>query len=79
MATSPVNVKDRLNDALWSEGILVNAPVSEAYAEILTHDALRFLAKLSEKFEARRQDLLAARADRQREIEIGRASCRERV
>ena len=72
MATSPVNVKDRLNDALWSEGILVNAPVSEAYAEILTHDALRFLAKLSEKFEARRQDLLAARADRQREIDAGK-------
>ncbi|MBI3473790.1 MAG: malate synthase A [Candidatus Solibacter usitatus] len=63
--------KEQLNQALWAEGILINAPVTPAYAAILTPEALRFVARLSAQFEGRRQELLAARAERQRQIDQG--------
>ena len=53
-------------------GVQIAAPVSPAFASILTAEALVFVAKLHRKFEARRQELLAARAVRQREFDAGR-------
>jgi len=41
-------------------------------AEILTPEACRFIADLDARFGARRHELLARRAERQREIDAGR-------
>ena len=43
----------------------------EAQASILTADACAFLTKLARAFECRRQDLLEARRQRQREMDSG--------
>ncbi|MFN0167897.1 MAG: malate synthase A [Bryobacteraceae bacterium] len=72
MTPSSATLRYQLNESLWSEGILVQAEVTEAYAEILTPEALRFVAKLSSEFEERRRQLLAARARRQVEIDSGK-------
>lgn len=45
--------------------------VSDAFRTVLTPDALRFLAFLHGNFEARRQELLAARVQRQKELDAG--------
>ena len=58
--------------ALSQEGVEVGGAVTEAYLEILTQEALRFLAELARKFEDRRRELLEHRAVRQREISEGR-------
>jgi malate synthase len=54
------------------DGVTIQAP-SEApgQAEVLTDEALAFLADLHRRFEARRQDLLAARRERQAAIDAG--------
>ncbi|HZB32098.1 MAG TPA: malate synthase A [Streptosporangiaceae bacterium] len=54
-----------------AEGVTVTGPFHERYEEILTPAALDFLATLQREFGARRQQLLAARADRQRELSSG--------
>jgi malate synthase len=54
------------------EGVVVHAPFSDEYSEILTPAALAFLAKLARGHEARRQQLLAARVERQKEISAGK-------
>ena len=95
------------------EGVAVLAPVSPEFAEILTSEALAFVAMLQREFGPRRDLLLRRRSERQaefdagtlpdflpdtasvrasdwtiaalpqelqdRRVEIGRASCRERV
>src|SRR5437867_607510 len=71
MATSSMDFKDGLNGSLRSDGIEILGPVTEAYAEILTPEALRFLARLARRFEATRQERLAARVKRQAEIDSG--------
>ena len=53
-------------------GIEIAAPVSNEFAEILTPEALAFVAKLHRTFEARRQKLLARRIERQKELDAGR-------
>jgi len=53
------------------ESIQVVAPVTEADRTILTPEALSFLKKLSRDFEYRRQQLLANRRVRQKEIDCG--------
>jgi malate synthase len=49
----------------------INARVSPAQAEILTPEALRFVASLASEFDGRREDLLAARRLRQAELDAG--------
>jgi len=49
----------------------INAPVSPAYAEILTPEAQRFVASLAAQFDARRKELLARRQVRQAELDAG--------
>src|SRR5579863_1472869 len=53
-------------------GVEIKAPVNDTQAQILTSEALRFLASLARKFDARRQELLERRKARQAEIDAGK-------
>ncbi|GAA0892397.1 malate synthase A [Fulvivirga kasyanovii] len=53
------------------ETMHLNAGFEEAYAEILTPEALKFLFTLHEKFNGRRKLLLQKRVERQKEIDNG--------
>jgi malate synthase len=59
------------NPSLAEEGIVVTRPVSGEQAEILSPDAVRFVADLARRFTARRNELLKFRAIRQHEIDAG--------
>ncbi|HTY99997.1 MAG TPA: malate synthase A, partial [Rhodocyclaceae bacterium] len=52
-------------------GVQINAPLLPRFDEILTAEALAFVAKLHRAFEPRRQELLKARAARQARIDAG--------
>ena len=52
-------------------GVRINAPISPRFDEILSHDALAFVAKLHRAFEPRRQELLKKRIERQARIDAG--------
>src|SRR5260221_7199119 len=60
MATPSVNVN-----------LEVTGPVSDAYREILSAEALKFLAQLAKQFEARRLLLLERRSERQTQLDAG--------
>jgi len=64
-------MQHRLNQTLEVEGIRVLGPVDEAASEILTVEALRFVAALARRFEGTRRELLAARAERQQRLDAG--------
>src|SRR3954469_25084351 len=53
-------------------GLEIRGPKNPGYAEILTPEACTFLAVLFEKFGPRRLELLAKRAERQKEIDGGK-------
>ncbi len=53
------------------EGIDVRGTVRDRFAEILTPEALEFVASLQREFGATRRDLLRRRAERQAEIDAG--------
>ncbi|MDD2873532.1 MAG: malate synthase A [Azoarcus sp.] len=53
------------------QGMQINAPIEARFDEILTPDALAFVAKLHRAFEPRRRELLQARIDRQARIDAG--------
>jgi malate synthase len=53
------------------EGVQITGEITPAFAEILTPEAVAFLAKLARTFTARRDDLLRRRADRQVRIDAG--------
>ncbi|GHO97120.1 malate synthase [Reticulibacter mediterranei] len=57
--------------SLSTEGIEVIAPVTAEFAEIVSPDALRFVAKLSRTFEPGREELLKKRKQRQAELDAG--------
>ena len=59
------------NPSLAEEGVVVTRPVSGEQAEILSPDAVRFVADLARRFTARRNELLKFRAIRQHEIDAG--------
>jgi malate synthase len=52
-------------------GVEVAGPMHDRFAEILTPEALEFLAELHRRFDGRRRDLLAKRAERDAEIAAG--------
>jgi malate synthase len=52
-------------------GVEVTEGITPEFAQILTPDALAFVAKLSRSFEARRQQLLAARVERAKKLDAG--------
>ncbi|MBX6395676.1 MAG: malate synthase A, partial [Alicyclobacillaceae bacterium] len=53
-------------------GVEILAPVTPEYAEILTPEALAFLAELERRFGPTRRALLAKRAERQKELDAGK-------
>lgn len=61
-----------LNRALQPERIEILGPVSDEFTEILTPEALRFVAKLSRQFAGTREALLQKRVERQAEIDAGK-------
>ena len=54
------------------DGVQVLGRMTPEYAEILTFDALGFLAKLHRSFDARRRELLDRRTARQQELDAGK-------
>jgi malate synthase len=54
------------------KGIEVTAPVDLEFGEILTNEALEFVAGLARKFSASREALLQKRAERQQAIDSGK-------
>ncbi|MCI0693682.1 malate synthase A [candidate division KSB1 bacterium] len=54
-----------------SEGVEIKGAVSADFAEILTPEALRFIAKLEREFRETRRKLLQKRVERQAEIDAG--------
>ena len=55
-------------------GITVVGPVSEAFKQILTPDALKFVGELAREFEPRRRELLERRTEVQKAIDSGTVS-----
>ena len=53
-------------------GVQIIGEMTPAYAEILTPDAVAFVAKLARQFEGTRQELLALRAQRQADWDAGK-------
>ena len=53
-------------------GVEIHGPINTEFAQILTPEAVAFVAKLCRKFEARRQELLAARVARQKDFDAGK-------
>src|SRR3954462_9012966 len=51
--------------------VSISGRLSAEFAQVLTPEALAFVAKLHRRFEARRQELLAARAARQKAFHAG--------
>jgi malate synthase len=54
------------------ENIEIQVPISPEFVEILTPEALAFIAKLAREFSARRHELLQKRRERQAEIDNGK-------
>src|SRR6201987_2015767 len=52
-------------------GLQVTAEITPQFAEILTSEALAFVAKLEREFRARRDQALRARQDRQLRFDAG--------
>ncbi|MEP6996800.1 MAG: malate synthase A [Betaproteobacteria bacterium] len=55
----------------YGPGIVISAAVSAAFAEILTPEAMSFVARLQRAFGDRRAELLALRSDRQTQFDAG--------
>ena len=62
---SPINLSP------MEEGIAITRPTDAVESEILTPDAIRFVADLARQFSGRRDQLLKLRAIRQKEIDSG--------
>ena len=56
---------------LHPSGISIDVPVIAEYEQILTPEALAFLAELHQRFDTRRRELLASRVERQKRIDAG--------
>lgn len=54
-----------------TDRVEITGPLHERYEEILTNDAVEFIADLHHMFEGRRQELLGARTRRQERISAG--------
>ncbi len=61
-----------MNGPALPQGVEILGNVTPRYAEILTPPAMALVAKLHRQFDARRKELLARRATRQREFDAGK-------
>ena len=57
---------------LEAKAIAINGRITPEFGEILTEEALEFVALLHRRFEPRRRELLARRAARQKEFDAGK-------
>ena len=64
--------RDDLNSVLADDGIHIAGPISENWRDILTAEALRFVAALQREFGTRRISLLDRREKRQQELAAGK-------
>jgi malate synthase len=64
-------IRTPINPSLADENVVVTRPVSPDQAEILSPDALRFVAELVRRFGHTRDELMKLRDIRQREIDAG--------
>src|SRR5918994_717969 len=55
----------------YAEGVEINAPIPDEFAQILTPEAVAFVAKLSREFGGRVEEILQKRAERQERIDAG--------
>lgn len=55
----------------FGEGVEISAPIPDEFAEILTPEAVAFVAKLAREFTGRRDELLQKRHERQERINAG--------
>src|SRR6187549_2807393 len=53
------------------EGVLVDGVIHPGFEKVLTNEAVAFLADLQRRFNPRREEVLAARADRQKRLDAG--------
>jgi malate synthase len=53
------------------QGVSISGPITPEFSQILTPEALAFVAKLHRQFDARRHELLARRAARQKQFDAG--------
>ena len=60
-----------MSSAIRLSGVEFHAPITESYAEILTPEAVAFVVDLHRTFNQRRKDLLVARHERQKRIDVG--------
>ncbi len=60
-----------MSSAINIQGLEILAEVKPEYSEILTPEALAFVVKLQRTFNKRRLELLAARVERQKQIDAG--------
>lgn len=70
-ATGTTISSDRLQARLREEGIEITAPIEGEFAEVLTPEAVCFVADLHRSFNATRKQLLAAREERQQQFDAG--------
>jgi malate synthase len=68
-----ITIDDRLDrlERQLPDGVEIRGPITAGYAEILTPQALEFVAMLSREFEQRRKDLLSGRAEVQQGLFAG--------
>lgn len=66
-----MTMTNKAETATYPAGVEIAAPVSAEFAEILTPEALEFVAKLHRKFNATRRDLLQRRIERQTRLDAG--------
>jgi len=55
----------------YAEGVEFTAPIPDEFAEIVTPEAVEFVAKLSREFNGRVEEILEERAERQERIDAG--------
>ncbi|MGH3144707.1 MAG: malate synthase A, partial [Rubrobacter sp.] len=55
----------------YAEGVEFTAPISDQFGEILTPEAVGFVAKLAREYSGRVDEILAKRSERQERISAG--------
>jgi malate synthase len=66
-----MSTADQTKSAATPAGVVVHGPLEPRFAEILTPEALAFVAALHRNFDARRRELLQARVARQTRLSAG--------
>jgi malate synthase len=61
-----------MDTSTFGPGIEILGPITAEYSEILTPEAVAFIARLQRAFGARRLELLARRDERQRQLDAGK-------